>query len=107
MKVQDIMHTSLRISRYDDALTAVARLMYEGECGTLPGVNIDLRVLQVVGNRDIRIAPSMHLGEPANILVGEVILGKFYACSPEHDVKNVLGIMRDMQLQKIPVVNRH
>src|SRR6201999_3405344 len=106
MKVQDIMHTSLRISRYDAALTAVARLMYEGECGTLPGVNIDLRVLQAAGNRDIRIVPSLHLGEPATILVGEVILGKFHACSPEHDVQSVLGVMRDMHLQRLPIVNR-
>ena len=106
MKVQEVMKTSLRISQYGSGLTAVARLMGESGGGVQPGVEIDLRVLQALANRDVRLRIAHGAWTTAYLLVGEVILGKFYACRPDHDISVALEIMRNARLHSLPVLDR-
>ena len=107
MRVQDIMTASVRVSQYDSALTAVARLMREESCGLLPAVEIDLRVLQVISGREISLVAAARPDGLASILVGELVLGRFRACSPDDDLRTVLAVMKNARLEKLPVLDRN
>lgn len=84
------MKTSLRVAQYDSGLTAVARLMYESCWSVLRGVEIDLRVLRVIANREICIVGGTMSQTIANILVGEV-------CQPSPDVISAATLFVEQQ----------
>jgi CBS domain-containing protein len=105
MKVQEIMTSEVGTCGPESDLAAAATIMWGRDCGCVPVLDDERKVIGVITDRDICIAVSTRNRRASEIKVSEVISGQVYACSPEQDVKDVLRTMHDEQLRRLPVID--
>lgn len=106
MKVQDVMTSEVRTCRPETSLAAAATMMWENDCGVLPVVNHDNRVIGMITDRDIAIAVGTK-GRPApEISTGEVITRKVCSATLDEDIHIALKTMRHERVRRLPVTNR-
>lgn len=104
MKVQDIMTQDVRSCRPETNLADAAMRMWRNDCGFLPVVAENQKVVGVITDRDICMAAATKHRDPATIRVKEVTSGKVYGCSPDTDIHEALKIMREKQVRRLPIM---
>ena len=104
MKVQDVMTKSAIACASDTNLEAAALLMWDNDCGTLPVVADGGYVVGMITDRDICMATALNHRAPSKIVVGEVVTGKVFACTPEDDVRQALKTMQQEGVRRLPVI---
>jgi CBS domain-containing protein len=105
MKVQDIMTADVEPCAPESDLAAAATIMWRRDCGSVPVVDNQRRVVGMITDRDICMAVSTRNKLASALKVGEVISGQVYACSPDDDIKDALETMMSAQLRRLPVVD--
>jgi CBS domain-containing protein len=105
MQVREIMTDEVKSCRPETDVAAVAMIMWEQDCGCVPVVGNDGKVIGMITDRDICMAVATRLRIAGDISVGEVISGKVHACSPDDEVKDALRIMQEEKLRRLPVVD--
>jgi len=105
MKVKDLMTYTVNSCEPDTNLAAAAMMMWDGDCGVLPVVDHDGKVIGVLTDRDITMAVATQNKAPSEIQVNAIVEKHNVAmCSTDDDVKQVLQIMADCQIRRVPVV---
>jgi CBS domain-containing protein len=105
MKVRDLMTVDVISCRPDTSLAEAASLMWERDCGALPVVSPEGRVIGMITDRDMCMAVATR-GRPADhISVREVISGALFACLPEDDMRTALETLTTHQIRRLPVVD--
>jgi CBS domain-containing protein len=105
MKVRDLMTSDVRTCRPETNLAEAVRDMWEGDCGALPVVNDDGRVIGIITDRDICIALATRGRAADRIAVREVPHGHVYTCLPEDDTTTALQTMKAHKVRRLPVVD--
>ena len=105
MKVQDIMTPDVETCAPESDLGAAATTMWKRDCGAVPVVDAERKVVGMITDRDICMAVSTRNKLASAIKVSEVISGKVYACAPDDDIKDALETMQSAQLRRLPVVD--
>ena len=105
MKVQDIMTANVETCSPDSDLGAAATAMWKRDCGSVPVVDNERKVVGMITDRDICMAVATRNKLASEIKVGEVISGKVYACAPDDDVRDALETMQSAQMRRLPVVD--
>lgn len=105
MKVKDLMTGEVKSCRPETDLATAAKMMWDYDCGMLPVVDNENKVIGVITDRDICIAVATKNRLAANIAVGEVISGNVYSGAPGDDVHAALKTMRHNKIHRLPVVN--
>ena len=105
MKVKEMMSTNAIVCTLTDNLSAAAGLMWENDCGILPVVAEEGKVVGLITDRDICMAATLKNRNLSKIAVEDVISGKVFACKPEDDVRNALNIMQENKVRRLPVVD--
>lgn len=105
MKVKEIMTAKVKSCSQAAHLAAAAEVMRKSNCGALPVVDGDEKVIGMITDRDICLAMSAKDRDPSRSKVSEVISGKVYDCAPGDGVKNALKTMRKKKVKRLPVVN--
>jgi CBS domain-containing protein len=76
--------------------------MLQGDCGVLPVVeNGTLR--GVVTDRDLFIALGTRDRRPSTVTIADVMHGPLFTCGPDDDVEEVLVVMKDHAIRRVPV----
>ena len=106
MRVQDVMVTNVRSCRPETNLAEAVREMWEADCGVLPVIGSDDRVIGVITDRDICVAVATK-GRPADrIAVREVAHDQHvHTCLAADDIAGVLKTMETYQVRRLPVVD--
>jgi len=104
MKVFDMMMGTPYFCRPGSNLGEATELMWRGNCGFLPVVESDGKVVGVVTDRDICIALGTRGHPPGEVATAEVMSKEVYSCAPEDDVRIALGTMRDRHVRRLPVI---
>jgi CBS domain-containing protein len=105
MRVEQLMSRNLYTCDAGDVLTRVAQLMWEHDCGCVPIVDADNKLVGVITDRDVAMAAYTQ-GKPlAEIRVGDVMTKQVQTCRPEDDVALAQKSMRDHQLRRLPVTD--
>jgi CBS domain-containing protein len=81
-------------------------MMLDYDCGALPVVNDENKVIGMITDRDIAIAAATKARLASEIPVGEVISRKVYSAMPNEDIHAALKTMRHEKIRRLPVVNR-
>jgi CBS domain-containing protein len=89
----------------DSDLGAAATTMWKRDCGSVPVVDSERKVVGMITDRDICMAVATRNKLASEIKVGEVISGKVYACAPDDDVRDALETMQSAQMRRLPVVD--
>jgi CBS domain-containing protein len=106
MKVLEMMRGTPYFCHRESNLGEATELMWKGNCGFLPVVGSDEKVVGVVTDRDICIALGTRGRPPGDVAVADVMSKRVYSCAPDHDVRVALGAMRDGRVRRLPVITK-
>jgi CBS domain-containing protein len=105
MKIRQLMTSNVYTCRPDDTLTDAARIMWDKDCGALPVVDSENRVLAMITDRDICMAAYTQ-GVPLHAArVSTAMSRLLVTCSPETSHADLERLLREKQLRRVPVVD--
>lgn len=105
MKVEQLMTRTVRTCGPRDTLNQAARIMWETDCGCVPVVEGDGRVIGIVTDRDICMAAYTR-GLPLWALqVDGAMAHQVHTCRPGDTLAAATRTMRANQLRRLPVVD--
>ncbi|MEA1652207.1 CBS domain-containing protein [Nitrospirillum sp. BR 11164] len=104
MRIQEIMSTNVKLATPDQKLRDAARLMSECDIGAIPVGQGD-RLVGMVTDRDITIR-GVAEGRGPDATVGEVMTPQVCYCYEDEDVEQVCHNMVNVQMRRLPVLNR-
>jgi uncharacterized protein (DUF2267 family)/CBS domain-containing protein len=105
MKVADVMARNVRLASPNDTLAAVARQMVDEDVGFLP-VGENDRLVGAITDRDI-VARAVAQGKDGQSQVREAMTEGVEYCFEDDSLDDVVQDMSDMQIRRLPVVNRN
>jgi CBS domain-containing protein len=103
MKIKDVMTSDPLVCAPDTNLAAAGALLLEGDCGILPIVDNNGRLIGVVTDRDMCIALATRNRLAAEISAGEVGQKPVFTCSQEDDVHAALAAMAAHRVRRLVV----
>src|SRR5215468_3861435 len=106
MNTEEIMTRNVKCCRPETNLAQAATLMWDNDCGALPVVDDENKVMGMITDRDIAIATATKGRLARDISVGEVMSGNVYACASSDDVNSALKTMRREKVRRLPVVGQ-
>lgn len=105
MKVRDIMKHEPCVTTPGSTLAEVGRIMADAGCGFLPVRGHGQHVVGVLTDRDVALAVTTRGELAAEIEVRDVMSAPVHACSPDDDIRDALGLMREHRVRRLPVVS--
>ena len=108
MTVKELQTSNVKTAERDTDLATVAKMMWDGDCGAVPVVNEDHKVIGMITDRDICIAAATRSKTPSELRAADVIGGNhgIHACRPEDDVRVAMRTMRKHRVRRLPVVDQ-
>ena len=104
MKVKDVMMGTPYYCQLDTNLGSAAELMWIGNCGFLPVMGDDGKIVGVITDRDICIALGTRNRLAGDVKVREVMTNRLFACSPDDDVHVAMKMMKEGVVRRLPVI---
>jgi CBS domain-containing protein len=104
MKIRDCMNTGVQIANPDETIETAARMMAKIDAGALP-VGEDDRLVGMITDRDIAVR-AVAEGLGPTTAIRSVMSSDVRYCFEDEDVGHVLKNMGDIQLRRLPVLNR-
>ena len=103
MKIEQIMTPSPATCGPADNLAQVVEHMWDADCGIVPVVDDEGRLLGVITDRDICIAAGTRDLAPAAIRASDMVRGRVISCRPEDDLQTALKLMKQYRVRRLPV----
>jgi CBS domain-containing protein len=104
MKVRDAMTSEVQLCTPDDTLRDAAEAMAALNCGLLP-VTDNERLVGMISDRDIAIR-GIAMGRGPDARIGDVMTCEVKYCFDDQDIEEVTANMGDIQVRRLPVLNR-
>ncbi len=104
MKVSEAMTRDVRTVRPDQSIRDAARLMADLDAGVVP-VGEDDRLVGMLTDRDITVR-AVAQGKGPDTPVREAMSGEVKYCFIDEDCAAVAQNMGDLQIRRLPVVDR-
>jgi CBS domain-containing protein len=104
MKVHEMMTTDVCVVSPNNTLRDAAMLMEKMDIGSLP-VGMNDRLVGIITDRDIAIR-AVAQGKSPDTTVQETMSTDIKYCYEDEDVDHVARNMADLELRRMPVVNR-
>lgn len=105
MNVSDLMTQGVQSCGIDDTLARAAQIMWERDCGCVPVVDGNQRVVGVLTDRDICMAGYTQGKSYAEIPVTTAMAQHVFAVGPSDAIEAAERLMRDKQIRRLPVVD--
>lgn len=107
MRVQDVMVGTPAYCGANTNLGAAIEMLWNRNCGFLPVVDEEEKVIGVVTDRDLCIAMGTRNKLAGELTVGEVLSPQLFYCKPEDEIHAALRIMGDKKVRRLPVVDNN
>ena len=104
MRVSEAMTKDVHITGPEQTIEEAARTMGEIDAGVLP-VGEDDRLVGMITDRDIAVR-GIGCGKGPQAKVREVMSGDVKYCFEDEEVDHVASNMADLQIRRLPVLNR-
>ena len=104
MKIREAMTPDVRVANPDETIQQAARLMASLDAGVLP-VGENDRLVGMITDRDIAIR-AIAEGKGPEAKVRDVMSKDVKYCYEDQDVNEVTRDMADLQVRRLPVLNR-
>lgn len=104
MLVKSIMTSEVKVCAPETSLAAAARVMSSRDCGIVPVVDSQHKLLGIITDRDICLAVATKFQSPEELPVRDVMTQKAYTCSPDDDVRAAMNLMKNHAVRRVPVV---
>ncbi len=107
MRVQGIMSHPIVTCRPDDCVGTAVHLMWERDCGSIPVVSDEGRLVGILTDRDVCMAAFTTGNRLSEIGVAQVMASQVVCCEAEDPIETAEHLMRDRQIGRLVVVDRH
>jgi CBS-domain-containing membrane protein len=105
MNASELMTTSVKSCSNSDTLQRAAQLMWEDDCGAVPVVDADNRVVGIVTDRDICMAAYTQ-GRPLwQIPISSAMAKKVHGVRESDPIEVVETLMQRAQIRRVPVLD--
>jgi CBS domain-containing protein len=104
MRVSEVMCPDVCIARADQTIRDAAKMMGEIDAGSLPVSNGD-RLIGMITDRDIAVR-AVATGKGPDTPIRDVMTEEVLYCFEDEDVEHVVENMGDVQVRRLPVMNR-
>jgi CBS domain-containing protein len=105
MKIEELMTRRVVACRPETDLAHVARLMWENDCGCVPVVDAEDRVVGIVTDRDICMGAQFQ-GRPLSELRASACMASAVtSCRPTDSAESVARLMGEKRVRRIPVTD--
>ncbi len=104
MKINGCMTMDVKVANPEQSIRDAAKMMDELDAGIIP-VGENDRLVGMITDRDIAIR-GVALGKGPDTSVREVMSSEVMYCYDDEEVGDVLGNMGDLQVRRLPVLNR-
>jgi CBS domain-containing protein len=104
MKVKEVMMRTAASCNCATNLAEAVEILWDRNCGILPVLDGERKVIGVITDRDICIALGTRNRLPGEVTVGEVTSGKLFACGPDDDIRLTMASMAEAKVRRLPVV---
>jgi CBS domain-containing protein len=104
MKVSEAMTSDVRVADPEETIQQAARTMASLDAGVLPVGEKD-QLIGMITDRDIAIR-GIGQGKGPDAKVREVMTEEVKYCFDDQDVEEVTRNMADIQVRRLPVLNR-
>ncbi len=105
MFVQEIMSSNVEPCGWNDSLERAAQIMWERDCGCVPVIDDDRRVVGVITDRDICMSAYTQGKKLSDIPVSIAAAHKVISCSREDTIEAAEATMRNAQVRRLPVLD--
>lgn len=103
MKVSDVMTVEVVSCRSGDPLARAAEVMWERDCGCVPVLDGDERVLGLITDRDLTMAAWTQGQDLGRIPVERTLSGALCCARPDEALEEVLARMASARVRRVPV----
>jgi CBS domain-containing protein len=104
MQVADAMTRDVKMVNPGQSIADAARMMADSDIGSLPVAEND-RLVGMVTDRDI-VVRGIARGKAPDTTIKEVMSTDIKYCFEDNDLDDVARNMGDLQIRRLPVVNR-
>ncbi|MBA1144597.1 CBS domain-containing protein [Mesorhizobium neociceri] len=104
MKVGNCMTRDVQVANPEQSIRDVAQMMGKLDAGVMPVGDND-RLVGMITDRDIAIR-GVALGKGPDAKVRDVMSAEVKYCFDDEEIENVLENMGDLQVRRLPVLNR-
>jgi CBS domain-containing protein len=105
MKIRDMMTTDVRACSPDDTLSRAAAIMWETDCGCVPVVDGERRVVGLLTDRDLAMAAYFENRRLEEIPVTTAMSRDVATCSPLDTPEAAELTMQERRIRRLPVVD--
>jgi CBS domain-containing protein len=107
MRVKELQTSDVTSCSGDTDLAAAAKIMWDCDCGVVPVVDNERKVIGVITDRDICIATATRSAVPSEIQARDVMSGQdLHSCGPDDDVRTALATMKRHRVRRLPVLDQ-
>jgi CBS domain-containing protein len=104
MKVNEIMSRDVRVANPNQSIQAAAAIMAEIDAGIVPVGEHD-RLVGMITDRDIAVR-AVAKGKSPETAIADIMTKDVKYCFEDEDTEHVLDNLGDLQIRRVPVVNR-
>jgi CBS domain-containing protein len=104
MRVSEAMTREVRVASPDQTIREAAQMMAELDAGALPVGEQD-RLIGMITDRDIAVRAVAH-GKTPDTRIRDVMTDDVKYCFDDEEVEEVARNMGDVQVRRLPVVDR-
>jgi CBS domain-containing protein len=105
MKIEDVMTRRVVAARADTDLAHVARLMWENDCGSVPVVDAEDKVVGMVTDRDAYMGAYFGGRALRELRAAGCMAAEMTTCRPDENVAKVLLRMGARRVRRVPVTD--
>jgi CBS domain-containing protein len=105
MKVRQLMRSTVRTCRPSDSLRTAARIMWDHDCGCVPVIDEDGRIVGMITDRDVCMAAYLCGTSLVSLEVSTAMSKRVHMCRPEDSVVSAEKRMQAYQVRRLPVVD--
>lgn len=105
MKIAEIMTRDVHTCTPADTLATAAQIMWENDCGSVPVVDREGRLVGIITDRDLAMAAQLQGVALRETSVLSAMARDVKACSPQDTPATVQAMMQQYRIRRLPVLD--
>ena len=105
MMVKEVAAFDVKSCSPDTDLATAAKIMWDCDCGIVPVVTGERKLVGIITDRDICIAAATRAARPSDLQVRDVMLRDIASCGIGDDLHTALKIMKERKVRRLPVLD--
>ena len=104
IRVGAVMTDAVQACFPEDLLQRPAQIMWDGDCGSVPVVDVERRLCGIITDRDICMAAYTKALPLNSIRVADVMSRHVRSCAANDTLERAIGIMAEAEVRRLAVV---